>query len=69
MWDFYGELCEFRENPDSEVAKQLPTKFDQLFSTITGYEKLDERSCKTKEGHLLKTLILPEVPCITKQQS
>jgi len=33
-----------------------------LFSTITGYEKLDERICKTKEGHLLKTLILPEVP-------
>ncbi|MDR7665775.1 hypothetical protein RG963_08325 [Methanosarcina sp. Z-7115] len=58
------ELCEFRENPDLEIAKQLPTKFDQLFSTITGYEKLDERSCKTKENkeHLLKTLISPEVP-------
>ena len=63
-WDFYGKLCEFRENPDSEIAKQLSTKFDQLFSTITGYEKLDERICKTKENkeHLLKTLILPEVP-------
>ncbi|MCO5383318.1 MAG: hypothetical protein NHB15_15565 [Methanosarcina barkeri] len=35
-WDFYGELCEFRENPDSEIAKQLSTKFDQVFSTITG---------------------------------
>src|SRR5665647_3346046 len=29
-WDFYGELCEFREKPDSEVAKQLSAKFDQL---------------------------------------
>ena len=35
-----------------------------MFSTITGYEKLDERICKTKENkeHLLKILILPEVP-------
>src|SRR5450759_54119 len=32
-WDFYGELCEFREKPDSEVAKQLSAKFDQFFST------------------------------------
>ena len=22
-WDFYGELCEFRIKPDSEVAEQL----------------------------------------------
>ena len=64
-WDFYGELCEFRENPDSEgVAKQLSEKFDQLFRTKTGYDKLDERICKTKENkeHLLKVLILPELP-------
>lgn len=63
-WDFYGELCEFREKPDSEVAEQLSIKFDQLFSTITGYEQLDERVGKTKENkeHLLKVLVLPEVP-------
>jgi len=63
-WDFYGELCEFRENPDSEVAKQLSSKFDQLFSIITGYEQLDERISKTKENkeHLLMMLVLPEVP-------
>jgi len=30
-WDFYGELCEFRINPESEVAEQLSIKFDQLF--------------------------------------
>jgi len=63
-WDFYGELCEFQKIPDSEVAKQLSTKFDQLFSTVTGYEQLDERISKTKENkdHLLKVLVLPEVP-------
>ena len=63
-WDFYGELCEFREKPDSEVAKQLFAKFDQLFSNKTGYEQLDERIGKTKENkkHLLQVLVLPEVP-------
>jgi Transposase IS66 family len=63
-WDFYGELCEFRIKPDSEVAEQLSIKFDQLFSTKTGYEQLDERICKTKENkqHLLKVLTLPEIP-------
>jgi hypothetical protein len=63
-WNFYGELYEFRENPDSEIAKQLSEKFDQLFWTKTGYDKLDERICKTKENkeHLLKVLVLPELP-------
>jgi hypothetical protein len=63
-WDFYGELCEFRIKPDSEVSEQLSIKFDQLFSTKTGYEQLDERICKTKENkeHLLRVLVLPEVP-------
>jgi len=63
-WDFYGELVKFREKPDSELAEQLSIKFDQLFSTITGYEQLDERICKTKENkeHLLKVLVLPEIP-------
>jgi len=63
-WDFYGELCVFREKPDSNVAEQLSAKFDQLFSTQTGYEQLDERISKTKEKkeHLLKILTLPEIP-------
>lgn len=63
-WNFYGELSKFRIKPDSEVAEQLSVKFDQLFSTKTGYEQLDERIAKTKENkeQLLKVLVLPEVP-------
>ncbi|HPS89275.1 MAG TPA: hypothetical protein PLC35_04785 [Methanosarcina vacuolata] len=49
-WDFYGELREFRIKPDPEVAEHLSVKFDQLFSTKTGYEQLDERIAKTKEN-------------------
>jgi len=35
--------------PDSEVAEQLDSEFDQLFSTKTGYDQLDERISKTKK--------------------
>jgi hypothetical protein len=35
-WNLYGELYEYRENPDSEVTKQLSKKFDQLFRAETG---------------------------------
>ena len=59
-----GNSASFEIKPDSEVAKQLSAKFDQFFSTKTGYEQLDERIGKTKKNkeHLLKVLVLPEVP-------
>jgi uncharacterized protein YdcH (DUF465 family) len=63
-WDYYGKLCEFKIKPDLEVAKQLDAEFDQLFSTITRYDQLDERINKTKEKkkNLLKVLTEPEIP-------
>jgi uncharacterized protein YdcH (DUF465 family) len=63
-WDYYGKLCEFKVKPDLEVAKQLNAEFDQLFSTITRYDQLDERISKTKEKKksLLKVLTAPEIP-------
>ena len=63
-WDYYGKLCEFKIKPDAEVAEQLDAEFDQLFSTKTGYEQLDERISKTKEKKesLLMVLTMPEIP-------
>jgi hypothetical protein len=63
-WDYYAKLNEFREKPDSEVAKQLSAKFDQLFSTKTGYDQLDGRISKTKEkkAGLLMVLKIPTIP-------
>ena len=63
-WDYYRKLCEFRIKPDVEVAEQLDAEFDQLFSTKTGYDQLDERISKTKEKKesLLKVLTMPEIP-------
>ena len=63
-WEYYRKLCEFRIKPDAEVAEQLYAEFDQLFSTKTNYDQLDERISKTKEKkeNLLKVLTMPEIP-------
>jgi hypothetical protein len=63
-WDYYRKLCEFRIKPDAEVAEQLGAEFDQLFSTVTWYEQLDERIRKTKEKKkgLLMVFKMPEIP-------
>jgi hypothetical protein len=63
-WDYYAKLSEFKIEPDAEVAEQLAAEFDQLFSTETKYEQLDERITKTREKKesLLLVLTIPEIP-------
>ncbi len=63
-WDYYAKLCDFKIIPDAEVANLLEAEFDQLFSTIIGYQQLDERIRKTKEKKksLLMVLTMPEIP-------
>ena len=63
-WDYYRKLCEFKIKPDAKVVEQLTIEFDQLYSTVTGYEQLDERISKTKEKKesLLIVLKMPEIP-------
>ncbi len=63
-WDFYAKLLTFKAHPSGELAATLSAEFDQLFSTRTGYEDLDERIAKTraKKEMLLLVLRHPEVP-------
>ena len=63
-WDFYGQLRDYRGHPTSEGHTRLEKKFDKLFSTVTGYDALDERIAKTKakKSSLLMVLDHPEVP-------
>ena len=63
-WDFYKQLLVFPKTPTPECAVQLSEKFDSLFSTVTGYDALDERIAKTnaKKSHLLMLLRHPEIP-------
>jgi hypothetical protein len=63
-WDFYKELLAYRQGPAPERAAQLREKFDELFSTVTGYDELDQRIARTKadKAYLLMALEHPEVP-------
>ena len=63
-WDYYAKICEFKIEPDVELAEQLAAEFDQLFSTETKYERLDERISKTREKKesLFLVLTMSEIP-------
>lgn len=63
-WDYYRELLQYKENPSEAFAEILSVQFDRLFSTITGYQQLDERIQKTKNKKVALILVLqyPALP-------
>lgn len=63
-WLYYHKLKEYKEAPESNTAILLTEEFEELFSTITGYEELDDRISKTinKKQELLLVLKHPELP-------
>lgn len=63
-WDYYKQLRAYRQAPAPEWATQLRDQFDELFSTMTGYDVLDQRVAKTKANkvYLLMVLDHPEIP-------
>lgn len=64
FWIFYHELLAYRQAPLLVEATRLRTRFDLLFSTITGYRDLDQRIAKTKRraDSLLVVLDFPDLP-------
>jgi len=64
FWAFYDELLTYRQQPTAEERARLDTKFGELFSTVTGYDALDERIAKSKDKKeaLLTVLDHPEIP-------
>lgn len=63
-WAFYDQLLDYREHPTTEDRVRLADEFDELFSTVTGYDALDKRIAKTKakKPFLLMVLEHPEIP-------
>ena len=63
-WDYYVSLQDYRAGPTEELSAKLRLEFDELFSTRTGYDALDDRIAKTeaKKDELLTVLTVPEVP-------
>ena len=64
FWDYYRELLAYKDCPSAEAARELKSKFWQLFDTLSGYELLDERKQLTvaKASELLRVLEHPELP-------
>jgi hypothetical protein len=62
-WTYYDRLVAYRNNPTLEEKIRLSQEFDELFSTVTGYQALDERIAKTrsKRDELLRVLEHPEI--------
>ena len=63
-WDFYTQLLRYKDNPTSKKHVRLENKFDNLFSTQTGYYALDQRIAKTKDKKKSMLIVLdhPEIP-------
>jgi hypothetical protein len=64
FWAYYRKLLFYKARPSPELAEKLSLEFDILFTTYTGYEKLDERISKTlkKKNRLLLVLTFPHLP-------
>jgi len=64
FWSYYASLQDYRAGPTEALAAKLRLEFDELFSTRTGYEALDDRITKTesKRDELLTVLSEPSVP-------
>ena len=64
FWDFYGYLLKYKQNPSPETAAKLSIEFDELFSTKTIYDVLNDRIEKTmkKKDELLLVLEYPWLP-------
>ena len=64
FWDFYGDLLKYKNDPGPGKATKLSIEFDELFSTKTIYDALNDRIEKTrnKKEELLKVLKYPWLP-------
>ena len=64
FWNYYAALQDYRAGPTQAWAAKLRLEFDELFSTRTGYQALDDRIAKTesKRDVLLTVLSEPSLP-------
>ena len=64
FWAYYRALLAYREHPTPAQARRLEARFDQIFSTTTGFSLLDQRIALTrdKKAGLLLVLRHPELP-------
>ena len=64
IWQYYAELKQYKQHPNEQDKIRLSQLFDEIFSTETGYDELDERIrlTKAKKENLLVVLDYPDTP-------
>lgn len=64
IWEYYNELTEYKKSPTEAEKIPLSNLFDEIFSTKTGYDGLDNRIelTKKKKDSLLVVLDHPDTP-------
>ena len=63
-WAYYTELLKYQRDPIPDKKEWLTKQFDEIFTTMTDYEDLNDRIAKTlaKKEELLQILDLPHLP-------
>lgn len=64
IWDFYGELKTYKENPGKDKKADLEKRFDEIFTTHTCYEALNQALKRTHRNKRALLLVLdrPDIP-------
>ncbi len=64
IWEFYSELKAYKQAPDDKKKAELERRFDQIFTTRTCYETLNQalKRIYRNKSELLLVLQRPEIP-------
>jgi hypothetical protein len=67
VWDFYAHLKKYKEAPAAEKKAELDRRFDEIFTTQTRFETLNQllKRLHQNKTELLLVLERPEVPLHT----
>jgi hypothetical protein len=67
IWWFYADLKAYRLAPRPKRAAAMRTRFDRIFSRVTGFALLDQllRRLRRQKADLLRVLDRPEIPLHT----
>ena len=67
IWALYADLKSYRTKPTARRKVELTKRFEEIFSTPTGYAMLDKllSRLKAQKGELLAVLKRPDIPLHT----
>lgn len=64
IWDFYADLKKYKQAPSAEKKAELDQRFDEIFTTKTRFEALNQLLKRLHQNKIELLLVLerPEVP-------